>query len=65
MPEIKSHGKFFFDKFFGGCRLPRPPHAPASCSEIVSRPGNNLVQIRAADRTSGRGQLKPDFDGAA
>ena len=45
--------------------MSEPPHAPASCSEIVSRPGNNLVQIRAADRTSGRGQLKPGFDGAA
>ena len=41
MPEIKSHGKLFFDKIVGGCRLPKAPNAPASCSEIVSRLGNN------------------------
>jgi hypothetical protein len=56
MPEIKSHGKLFFDKIVRGCRLPRPPNAPASCSEIVSRLGNNPTQILAVGHTFGRGQ---------
>ena len=56
MPEIKSHGKLFFDKIVGGRRLPKPPNAPASCSEIVSRLGNNPTQILAADHTFGRDQ---------
>src|SRR5215813_3002897 len=47
---------FFSKKLPRVAALPRPRHAVASRSGIVSRQENNLTQILAGDRTSGRGQ---------
>ena len=56
MPEIKSHGKLFFDKIVRRQSLTQASERPASRSEIVSPLGNNPTQILAVDHASGRGQ---------
>ena len=65
MPEITNHGKLFFSiKTVGGWPLTgasvvRLGMTPAR----FNRPGSYRTQIRAEDRTSGRGQCTPGSDG--
>src|SRR5262245_58801935 len=69
MPEITNHGKLFCEKKpLAAGRLPRLafPRRPGIIRLCrFNRPGNNPAQIRAEDRTSGRGRCKPGFDGEA
>src|SRR5262245_40629090 len=69
MPEITNHGKLFFrEKTVGGRSLTSVRFsAPDGITRLCrfNRPGNNPAEIRAEDRTSGRGRCKPGFDGEA
>jgi hypothetical protein len=56
MPEIKSHGKLFFDKIVGAWWLTGRPVQRAAACEIVSYTENNPAHIPAEDRNSDRGQ---------
>lgn len=57
MPEIKSHGKLFFDKIMPADRLhPATPVGYTGERKIVSRPEDNPAQTAAGERTCRCGQ---------
>jgi hypothetical protein len=58
MPEITNHGKPFFIKTIAAWSLTEAAGfgAPGNGVPSFNRPGNNRAQIRAEDRTSGRGR---------